>query len=204
MDRRNARRLQIVTHVGALTPLAALTWMYWQDRLGPVPVQATIRLLGRYALAFLLLSLVPTVIRAVSGFGKILRIRRTLGLYAFLYASLHFLAFVGLDYRFDLRLIAATIAQGRREIVGLVALGILGLLALTSIPSFMRRLGRTWKRLHRLVYVAGGLVVLHTFWNYKEWRTWPTLAGAALVVLLAARIPVVARLLSRCRQLRPF
>ncbi|MEA3376318.1 MAG: ferric reductase-like transmembrane domain-containing protein [Chloroflexota bacterium] len=162
MDRRDVRWLQAVTHIGALTPLAALAWMVWQDQLGPAPVATVIRLLGRYALALLLLSLVPTVIRTVTGFGAVMRVRRTLGLYAFLYATLHFLAFAGLDYGFDVGLMARTVAESRREMVGLGALAILGLLALTSIRGVMKRLGKAWKPVHRMVYVAGGLVVLHT------------------------------------------
>lgn len=196
----SARWLKVVTHVGALAPLAALAWMFWRDQLGPIPVKAVIRLLGRYALAFLLLSLVPTVVRTVTGFGKVMRLRRPLGLYAFLYATLHVLAFAGLDFRFRVGLIVTTILQSRREIVGLVALGILALLALTSVRSLMRELGKTWKTVHRLVYAAGVLVVFHAIWNYKEWRVWPAVAGAVLGVLLVARVPAVAAFLRRWRQ----
>lgn len=183
--------------MGALAPLAALAWMFWQDRLGPVPVETVIRLLGRYALTLLLLTLVPTVVRTVTGFGEIVRLRRPLGLYAFLYAALHFLAFAGLDFGFRVGLIVTTIVQSRREIVGLVALAILGLLALTSIRSLMRKLGTTWKTVHRLIYAAGGLVVLHYVWNYKESRTWPAVAGTALLVLVLARVPAVRDFLSQ-------
>jgi len=187
--------LQIATHVGGLAPLAVLAWLFWQDRLGPVPVAAAIRRLGRYALVFLILSLAPTAVRLVTGSSELLRVRRWLGLYAFLYAVLHALAFAGLDYGFDLRLLATVVLESRREIVGLAALSILGLLALTSIPALIRSLGKHWKRVHRLVYVAAGLVVLHYAWNYKELRRWPVAAGTALLLLLAIRLPPVARLL---------
>lgn len=200
MTRRNVHWLQIATHVAALTPLVVLIWMFWQDQLGPVPVAAVIRRLGRYALVLLLLSLVPTAIRILTGFGQVVRIRRTLGLYAFLYAALHFLAFAGLDYRFDLGLIVTTILESRREILGLAALLILAVLALTSIRSLMRRLGKSWRTLHRLVYAAAALVVLHYLWNYKELRAWPVVTGVALLLLLALRLPPMARLLSRRRQ----
>lgn len=198
--RRSVRWLKVVTHVGALTPLAALAWMFWQDQLGPIPVKAVIRLLGRYALAFLLLSLIPTVVRTVTGFGEIMRLRRPLGLYAFFYAALHFLAFVGLDFGFRVGLIVTTILQSRREIIGVVALGILALLALTSVRSLMKELGKTWKTVHRLVYAAGVLVVFHTIWNYKEWRVWPAVAGGVLGLLLVARVPAVAAFLRRWRR----
>jgi sulfoxide reductase heme-binding subunit YedZ len=200
MRERRARWLRVATHIGALTPLAGLLWLYWQDRLGPVPAAAVTRLTGRYGLALLLLSLVPTVLRTITGYGELLVVRRWLGLYAFFYAALHVLAFAGLDYRFQFGLIVRAIWEGRREIAGAVALIILGALAVTSIRSLMVRLGKNWKRLHRLVYLAGVLVVLHFILNYKELRVWPLLSGAALLLLLAARLPPIARRLARLRQ----
>jgi len=180
--------LTIALHTGALIPLVVLAWRYWQGGLGPASVGAVIRRLGRYALGFLILSLAPTAIRTITGYGGLLRVRRALGLYAFFYAALHALAFAGLDYEFRLGLLFQAIGESRREIVGLLALIILVALAVTSIPSLMRRLGRYWQWLHRLVYAAGALVVLHYIWNYKALRTWPALAGAALALLLAARL----------------
>jgi sulfoxide reductase heme-binding subunit YedZ len=181
-----------VTHVGSLAPLAALGWMAWQDQLGPVPVAAATRLLGRYALALLLLSLVPSAIRIATGYAALLRVRRALGLYAFLYAALHVLAFVGLDYSFNLDLLVTVISESRREIVGLAAFLILALLAVTSIRTLIKGLGRYWRAIHRLVYAAAVLVVLHYVWNYKELRTWPIVVGLVLLLLLALRLPPVA------------
>lgn len=200
MRPRVVRRLIAVTHLGALTPLAALAWMAWRSQLGPVPIAAATRLLGRYALALLLLSLVPTAVRIVTGFTALSPLRRALGLYAFLYATLHVLAFVGLDYRFRLALIATVIWESRRELVGGAAFLILTLLALTSIPGSMKRLGEWWRRLHRFVYLAALLVVVHYLWNYKELRIGPATAGAVLLLLVAIRLPPVARLLSLVRE----
>lgn len=200
MRRRDVDWLHVAVHIGAVAPLAALAWMSWQGRLGPAPVGAVIRLLGRYALVFLLLSLVPTVVRTVTGLDAVVRLRRTLGLYAFAYAALHFLAFVGLDYGFDVGLIARVVAESRREMVGVAALVILGLLALTSTRGWMARLGKWWKRLHRLTYVAGALVVLHYIWNYKVLRPWPLVAAVTLGLLVAARLPFVEHVLGRRRR----
>jgi sulfoxide reductase heme-binding subunit YedZ len=197
---RRAKWLQVATHIGALTPLAVLIWLFWQDRLGPVPITEVIRRTGRYALILLILSLVPTVVMTITGYRELVPVRRWLGLYTFFYAALHFLAFAGLDYRFDGKLITQALLEGRREFVGLVALTILGLLALTSIRGLMVRLGKAWKRLHRLVYLAGALVVLHYVWTYKELRRWPVLAGVALMVLLIARLPPIAERLRRLRR----
>jgi len=200
VSRRYLRWLRVLIHVGALAPLAVLGWMAWRDQLGPVPVAAATRLLGRYALTLLLLSLVPTAVRILTGFGALVRFRRTLGLYAFLYALLHFLAFAGLDYGFDLSLLVTVISESSREIVGLGALLILGVLAVTSLRSLVRRLGRYWRPLHRLVYAAAALVVLHYVWNYKELRAWPTAAGAVLLLLLVVRLPPLVNLLERQRR----
>ncbi len=188
--------LQIVAHVSALTPLAILAWDFWQDRLGADPVGEMTRRSGRYAIVFLLLSLAPTTIRTLTGFGGLLRVRRALGLYALMYAVLHFLTFAGLDYGFDLGLIWQAIREGRRVIVGLVAMAILVPLAVTSTNGWARRLGKNWKRLHRLVYLAAVLAVMHYAWSFKELRSAPVLAGAVLLLLLVARIPPVIRFFS--------
>jgi len=196
---RRVRWLKAATHIGGLLPLAVLIWLYWQNRLGPVPIAAVIRRTGRYGLTFLILSLVPTVVRTATGYGELMHVRRWLGLYAFLYAGLHFLAFAGLDYGFSFGWIVQAMWEGRREIAGGLALVILGLLAVTSLRYLIVRLGKNWKRLHRGAYLAAALVVLHYLWNYKELRVWPILSGVALLLLLAARLPPVAERLRRLR-----
>ena len=185
--------LTIIVHIGGLVPLASLLWAYWRGGLGPDPVGQMTWRTGRPALLFVLLSLMPTVIAAVTGYTQILRVRRTLGLYGFLYAALHFLVFVGVDYAFDFGLIVIGVREGPFVLVGLGAGIILALLAATSTGGWRRRLGGNWRRLHRLVYLAGGLAVLHYAWRFKELRVLPLLAGAALLLLLAARIPPIAR-----------
>jgi len=148
MRARNILWLKIVVHVAALIPLATLIWAFWRRELGPDPVGEMTWRTGRYALTFLILSLTPTVIATVTGFKQVLRIRRALGFYAFMYAVLHFLIFVGLDYGFDFGLIGRAILEGPFVLVGLAALIILTLLAVTSTAGWRRRLGQNWKRLH--------------------------------------------------------
>jgi len=192
--------LRIAVHAAALAPLALLLWALLDQQLGPDPVGELMRRTGRCAVLWLLLSLLPTVLRMVTGFAGLQPLRRTLGLYAFLYAALHFVIFAGLDYSFDASLVAQAIAQGRREMVGLVALVLLTLLAITSTRGWVRRLGRNWKRLHRMAYLAALLAVLHYAWSTKELRTAPILAAAALALLLAVRLPPVARFLAAHRR----
>jgi sulfoxide reductase heme-binding subunit YedZ len=200
MRSRKTLWLKIVVHVVALLPLAILVWQYLQDRLGPDPVGEVIRRTGRYAIVFLILSLVPTAVKLIAGSGALLRIRRILGLYAFMYVALHFLGFAWLDYGFDLHFLLPALVDGRRTLVGLVALIILIPLAVTSTSGWIRRLGKNWKRLHRLTYLASVLAVLHYVWSFKEFRLAPIVAGAFLLLLLAVRVPPVAGLLNRWRR----
>jgi sulfoxide reductase heme-binding subunit YedZ len=203
MRSRRTLWLKIVTHVAALAPLALLAWDTWRDGLGADPIGELTRRSGRAAIVLLLLSLMPTVVRTLTGFRGLLRLRRALGLYAFLYAALHFLVFAGLDYGFDVELIWQAIREGRRVVAGLVAGIILLPLALTSTNRCLARLGANWKRLHRLVYLAAVLAVLHYAWSFKELRAAPVLAGMTLLLLLVLRLPPVGRALARARGTPP-
>jgi len=189
--------LKIIVHAGGLGPLVTLIWVYCQEQLGADPIGEMILRTGRYALTFLILTLTPPVVVALGGFRGVLRIRRALGLYAFMYAVLHFLIFVGLDYGFDFGLVWRVTLEGPFLLVGLAAFIILTLLAMTSTAGWRRRLGENWKRLHRLVYLAGGLAVVHYVSRFKELRRMPLLIGAVLLLLLVLRIPPIARALAR-------
>ena len=106
-----------------------------------------------------------------------LRVRRPLGLYAFLYASLHFATFVWLDYGLDLELLRQAIFDQRYVLAGFAAGLLMLVLAVTSTRGWQKRMGKNWKRLHRLVYLAAALAVLHFFWLVKgDWRR-PALAA---------------------------
>ncbi len=119
------------------------------------------------------------------------RWRRPLGLYAFGYAVLHFATFVGLDYGFNFRFLWADVAGKRYIFVGLAALLILIPLALTSTRGWQRRLGKTWRKLHRWVYLAGGLVVVHYVWAVKADIREPLIWGAVIAIGLLIRLPQV-------------
>jgi sulfoxide reductase heme-binding subunit YedZ len=192
--------LKLAIHIVALALLGALVWGYWRGNLGVDPTGEVIRRTGRIAIVFLILSLVPTAVRLLTGCGMLLKVRRILGLYAFMYAALHFLAFAWLDYGFDLSFLLPALIDGRRTLAGLVALTVLVPLAITSTGGWIRRLGKNWKRLHRLAYLASVLAALHYAWSFKELRAAPVVVGASLLLLLVVRIPPVARLLSRLRR----
>jgi len=191
--------LRLLTHIGALLPLALLAWDYWGGRLSVNPIQDITLRTGKAALILLVLSLACTPINSVFGFKPVLRLRRPLGLYAFMYVGLHLLIFTGLDYGFDLVLIREAILEKRYALVGFGAFLILLPLAVTSTKGWMRRLGKLWKRLHRAVYVAALLAVVHFVWLVKSDIREPLLFGAVVVVLLLLRISPIRRFVSHFR-----
>lgn len=181
--------------LGALMPLAWLGWRFWQGTLGVDPVNTINNETGRAALVVLFLSLACTPLNIIFGVRRVLTVRKSLGLIAFVYAALHLANFVGLDYAFAFDLILHDAVLTMPYIVaGGLALLILTPLAITSTRGWMRRLGRNWKRLHRLVYAAGMLAVLHFLWQAKAAeREEPLIYAAVLALLLFVRVPPVRR-----------
>lgn len=188
--------LQLAVHLASLAPLAVLLWDGLHDQLTANPIQAITLRTGKIALVLLVLSLACTPLSVIFGVRQAAKWRRPLGLYAFLYAGLHFLIFVGLDYGLDLALLREAIFEKRYALAGFAAFLVLIPLALTSTRGWMRRLAKRWKRLHRAVYIAGLLVIAHYVWLVKADRREPLLWGAALLLLLALRLPAVRRRLS--------
>lgn len=189
-------KIQIFVHLAALTPLVWLFLDYLTDNLTFNPIQAVTLRTGRYAIILLVLSLACTPINTIFGFRQAIKARRALGLYAFMYASIHFMIFLGVDYRFDLGLIFEEIVNKRYIIAGFTAGLILLLLAITSTRGWMKRLGIRWKQLHKLVYIAGLLAVTHYIWVVKTDYRLPLAIGVVLVLLLIARIPLVRKYLA--------
>jgi sulfoxide reductase heme-binding subunit YedZ len=188
--------LRVIVHVGALLPFVSLAQDYVSgtfpfDRVKEITVQT-----GRTALILLFLSLACTPIHTIFGFRQALRVRRALGLYAFLYASLHVIVFFYVDYALDFALILQDVGSKRYVIIGAVTFLVLLSLALTSTRGWMKRLGKNWKRLHKLVYLAGVLAVVHYVWLVKSDIREPLAFGLAVGLLLLARVPSVRRPLS--------
>jgi sulfoxide reductase heme-binding subunit YedZ len=194
-----ARWLQLLVHAAALLPMGWLVWQYWQGLFLVDPIREMTTQTGKTALILLVLSLACKPVSTLFGVKQVLRVRRALGLYAFVYASLHFLIFVGLDYGFDLALLWQAVFDQRYVLAGFAAGLSLLPLALTSTKGWQKRLGRNWKRLHRLAYLAGILAVIHFLWLVKDVRE-PLRFAAVVVVLLTLRIPPVRRTVSRARQ----
>jgi len=190
--------LRIAVHVGSLLPLVLMIWDYFQGNLGFNPVQAVQQRTGRIAVLILLLSLVPTPIKNVFNLNWVKKLRKPLGLYAALYAVLHFAAFAIWDYGLNLSLIWIEIYDKPFILVGLLALVILSVLAATSFRISRRKLGKWWIWLHRLVYLAAVLVIVHyllavkgDLFSLQGDYTTPLIAGGILLVFFLLRIPAI-------------
>jgi sulfoxide reductase heme-binding subunit YedZ len=189
---------RIFVHAGAWVPFLWLAWDYYAGNLSVNPIQDLTLRTGKYALVLLLLSLAATPANILFRFRPALQVRRALGVYAFLYAFMHFLVFIWLDYGLDLSLLPGAILEKPFVLVGLAALTILTALAVTSFDWWKKRLGKNWKRLHRLIYLAAPLVIVHFSWAIKgdvlrlqgDIRQ-PLAFGAAVLLLLSVRIPPV-------------
>jgi methionine sulfoxide reductase heme-binding subunit len=187
--------LQWLAHLGSLAPLAVMVYLYFTGGLTVNPIQDIIFRTGLAALVLLVLSLACTPLNTLFGWHALLKLRRPLGLYAFLYMALHLLAFAGLDYAFDWELIKENLFEKRYALVGFASFLILIPLALTSTQGWQRRLGKQWKTLHQGVYLAAPLAVLHWVWLVKSDVRLPLAYGAVVAVLLLVRVPWVKRLL---------
>ena len=199
MCKLKTRWLQILTHIAALLPLAILAWDFTQGQLSVNPIQEITLRTGMYSLILLVLSLACTPISIVFGLKQVVPLRRPLGLYGLMYASLHFLNFIGLDYGFDLNLLRKDVFGKGYMWVGFVALLTLLPVAITSIRGLVRRLGKNWERLHWLVYPAALLAVGHFLLLVKADLREPLLYGAVVVLLLIVRVPSVRRVVSKLR-----
>lgn len=192
--------LQALVHVGSLVPLLVTVYLYQTGGLGVNPIQAAEQRTGFTALVLLILSLACTPLNTLFRLPILLKLRRPLGLYGYLYAFIHLTIFLWLDYGFELRFILLDLAEKRYILVGLAAFLLLTFLAVTSFDWWKKRLKKGWKRLHRLVYLINLLVVLHFGWAIKGdfFRLQgdvvrPMLAGLIVILLLAARIPAVRK-----------
>jgi methionine sulfoxide reductase heme-binding subunit len=197
----------LAVHILSPLPLVWLVYLYVTGQATFNPAQFLEQRTGDTAIVFLLLSLACTPVNILFGFKPAINLRRPLGVYAFGYAMLHLFVFVGLDYAFNWTFLWADLYNKIYIIAGLSALLLLIPLAATSWKWWQKRLGKTWTALHRIVYAAGVLAVLHLAWVVKGnlltlrgdiWK--PFLASIVLALLLLSRVKPVRRALVRWRQ----
>lgn len=175
--------------LACLLPLLRLVGLGAGGGLGANPIEFVTHSTGTWTLVGLLVTLSFTPLRRLTGVTALIRYRRMLGLFSFFYACLHVLAYLWLDQAFDLAAIARDVVKRPFITAGFGAFLLLVPLAATSNHAMMRRLGRRWQSLHRLIYAAVSLGVLHYLWLVKQDITAPLIYGGVLVLLLVLRLP---------------
>lgn len=192
--------LQIAVHIYAWSALVHILFDLVTGNVSANPIQELEQRTGRHAITLLVLSLACTPLNTMFKWPELIKRRRTLGLYAFLYATIHVLIFVNLDYGLAWSLIIQTVFEKPYIVVGMIAFLLLVPLAVTSFDVWKMRLKKNWKRLHQLIYLIAPLVVLHYAWSKKGdffalqgEIVRPLIYGLVVVIMLAFRIPQVRR-----------
>lgn len=192
--------LQIAVHIYAWSALVHILFDLLTGNVSANPIQELEQRTGRHAITLLVLSLACTPLNTLFKWPELIKRRRALGLYAFLYATIHVLIFVNLDYGLAWSLLIQTVFEKPYIIVGVIAFLLLVPLAFTSFDVWKMRLKKNWKRLHQLIYLIAPLVVLHYAWSKKGdffalqgEIVRPLIYGVVVLLLLAIRIPQVRR-----------
>lgn len=182
--------LKPLVFIAALVPLARLFVLGFLGLLGANPVEFVTHSTGTWALVMLCLTLAITPLRRLTGWNALIRLRRMLGLFAFFYALLHFAIFIWLEHWFDLAAALHDVAERPFITVGFLALLLMVPLAITSTQAMIRRLGRNWQALHRLIYLIAPLGVLHFWWDKSGKNDFfePAVYGVVVAVLLLSRV----------------
>lgn len=175
--------------IGGLAPLAIILFVIVTGQLEKDPVKDIEHRTGEAVLQLMFASLAVTPVRRLIGWNWLIAARRPLGLFAFFYAVIHFFIYLG-DQGFAPGYIVEDVVKHPYVTVGFAAFCILVALAVTSTKGAIRRMGKRWIRLHRLVYAAAVLGVIHYLWSVKKDIEEPLMYGAVLAVILAFRIPI--------------
>ena len=198
--------LQIILHLAAWFPIARLVFEAFTGGLTANPIQHIEQRTGRAAITFLILSLAATPLNSLFGWSEMIKRRRALGLYSFMYASIHVIIFLDLDYGLAWSLIIQTIFEKPFILLGATAFLLLIPLAVTSFDIWKVRLKKNWKRLHSLIYFIAPMVILHYAWGKKGdffsfsgevARPWAY--AIAFLILMILRIPPVRRFIASAR-----
>lgn len=174
--------------LAALTPFLWLAYRAYQGNLGINPAETLQLDTGGWALNFLITTLAITPIRRLTGWNRLIQYRRMLGLFAFFYASLHFLTYLVLDQYFAFGEMLRDVAKRPFITAGFLAFVLMIPLALTSTKGWIRRLGRRWQMLHRLIYVSGVAAAIHYVWKVKVAVGLPVYYAIVMALLLGFRV----------------
>ena len=191
--------LKRIAFSAALVPAVRLAYRAYTGSLTANPIEFITHATGDAAVMLLVMTLVVTPLRRLTGWNELVRLRRMLGLFSFFYASLHLLTWAVVDKFFDVQTMIVDVFERPFITIGMVTFVLLLPLAITSTAGMIRRLGRRWQQLHRLVYVAAITAVIHFWWGVKADIREPRLWALALCVLFGFRVcwMLRARALSR-------
>ena len=186
---KDTRFVKLVLLVNGLVPLTLLLWDVVRKQVGANPLEFVTRTTGMLTLLFLLISLAVSPLRRITGFNWLVRFRRMLGLFAFFYGTLHLLTYVAFDRFFHFTTIPGDVLKRPFIAIGMTAFFLMVPLAITSTNKMVRRLGgKVWSRLHKVVYLAGILGVLHYYMLVKSDVRLPLTFAFVLALLLGFRI----------------
>lgn len=193
---------KIAVFLASLAPLALLAYYAYTGNLGANPIEVVTHWTGDSTIIFLLITLTVTPLRKISGWNDAIKFRRMLGLFAFFYVCLHFTTYIWLDQFFDLRGIVKDVAKRPFITLGFASFVLLIPLAMTSTAAMVRRLGKRWQKLHRLIYIIAAGGVIHYWWLVKKDIRWPLTYAVILGVLLGYRfcsVSVFSKIINRVR-----
>jgi methionine sulfoxide reductase heme-binding subunit len=182
------KALKPLIFVLSLVPAAYLVFLGFTNNLGVNPAETLQLETGTWALRFLIATLTVTPLRRLTGWNRVISYRRMLGLFAFFYAFAHFLTYLILDQYFALDQMMADVVKRPFITMGFIAFVLMIPLALTSTKGWIRRLGRRWQSLHRLIYVSAAAASIHYVWKVKVVLGAPVYYALAVALLLGFRV----------------
>lgn len=183
-----SRAAKPIVFLLCLLPLVLLAAGAYNNQLGANPIEAITHSTGDWTMRFLLITLAVTPLRRLFQLHDLIRFRRMLGLWAFFYGVLHLITWAWLDKFFDPKDMWADVVKRRFITVGMLGFALMIPLAITSTKGWIRRLGRNWQRLHRLIYISALAGVIHYWWLVKSDIRLPLLYGVILAMLMALRL----------------
>src|SRR5210317_383330 len=184
----NEKNIKTWFFILSLIPLIIILYRIFFNQLGPEPIKEITHHTGEWTLLFLIFTLSMTPLKKLTNLSIWISFRRMFGLFAFFYASLHLITYVGLDYRFDLNSISKDVLTKKFIFIGFAAWLLMVPLAITSSKKMMNLLKHNWKKLHKLVYVISIFGVIHFIWLVKKDLTEPLIYLAIIILLLAFRV----------------
>ena len=172
----------------SLWPIYLIVYQLIYNKLGPEPVDRIINHFGEWTLIFVLLTLSMTPLKKITNSLEWIKFRRMLGLFAFFYASIHMLSYVGLDYRFDFKPLIDDVFKKKFIFIGFSAWLLLVPLAITSSDKMVKVLKKNWKKLHSLIYIVSIFGIMHFIWLSKTIFFKPLVFLIILIFLLLFRV----------------